>query len=100
LITAPLVFFHAEHVRFDLVVRKGSPLAQKVHGIISVLLIMFFYGFYIVSHMILMNKSGNVLSPSLSIPNSIFFGSGLVGAVLAGLFGIARLVKMIRNWKK
>lgn len=99
LISAPVVFFHGEHVKFDLLSRKLSLKARKIHSLILVLLVVFFYGVYVISHYQLMKNSGNVLSPSLRIPNSLFFSSGLIGAVLAVIAGVSRVIAILRSEK-
>jgi len=100
LMAAPLVFFRDEHIRFDMVVQKAPPLLQKIEGFSTLLVITFFYTVYIVSHLNLMEKSGDVISPSLSIPNSIFFGAGLIGAGLGLFFCIIKFITKIRNLKE
>jgi len=100
LISAPVVFFRAEHVKFDLLARKLSPGGRKIHSTILVLLLTFFYVVYIISHLKLMKNSGNVLSPSLRLPNRIFFGAGLLGALLGVAAGASRLVRLFKEGRK
>lgn len=100
LISAPLVFFNDGHVRFDMVALKAPPLLKEIERFGSILVVAFFYAVYIVSHLNLMEKSGDVISPSLSIPNNIFFGAGLVGAGLGIFFCIIKLIIKIRDLKE
>jgi TRAP-type transport system small permease protein len=97
LISAPVVFYHDKHVKFDMLVRKSSAGFSKIHSLITALLVIFFYVVYLVSHLKLMKNSGGVISPSLSIPNRLFFGSALIGAVTAAVFGIVKIIRIIRK---
>jgi len=100
LISAPVVFYRSEHVKFDLLSRKLPSAKRKVHSIILIILVMFFYCVYIVSHFLLMKNSGNVLSPSLNIPNKYFFLSALLGAVVAVAAGVSRIISLFRGTDK
>jgi len=100
LISAPVVFFRGDHVKFDLLSRLMSPEKRKIHSIILILLMIFFYGVYIYSHFFLMKNSGTVKSPSLEMPNYLFFGAGLLGAVLGVVAGIYRIYALIRGDRK
>lgn len=100
LISAPVVFFRGDHVKFDLLSRKLPAAKRKIHTLIIILLVMFFYCCYIISHFELMKNSGNVLSPSLNIPNRYFFLSGLIGAIVAIAAGIDRILTMYRGKNK
>jgi len=100
LISAPVVFFRGDHVKFDLLSRLLSPEKRKIHSIILILLMMFFYGVYIYSHLQLMKNSGTVKSPSLGMPNVLFFGAGLVGAFLGVLAGVFRIINLIGGKEK
>lgn len=100
LIAAPLVFFKDGHVRFDMVVLKARPLLKKIEGFASIIVVAFFYSVYTVSHLELMETAGGVVSPSLSIPNNIFFAAGLIGAVLGLFFCIIKIIIKIRDLKE
>lgn len=100
LISAPVVFFKGEHVKFDLLSRKLPAVQRRIHTMGIIVLIVFFYCCYIVSHLMLMKNSGNVLSPSLNIPNKYFFLAGLLGAIIAIAAGIDRLISMLRGKNK
>ncbi len=101
LIAAPLVFLKGGHVKFDLLYRSVlSRKGQRIYSVFLVLLVMFFYAVYLVSHFQLMKTSGNVKSPSLNIPNTYFFLSGLIGALLGIAAGITRIYKIIRKQDK
>ncbi len=97
LISAPVVFYHGAHVKFDLFYRKLSVRGKMIHSLVLVSLIVFFHVVYIVSHYQLMKNSGNVLSPCLSIPNRYYFAAGLIGAVIAIAAGISRIIGILKG---
>ena len=97
LITSPVLVLSGAHVRFDLLMKRESPKVRAIHRIVILVGIIFFYGVYIVSHQILMSNNGNVLSPSLGLPNKYFFGAGLIGAVMGVVFGIVKIVELVKG---
>ncbi|WP_319563166.1 TRAP transporter small permease subunit [Marispirochaeta sp.] len=95
LIAAPVVFYRNDHVRFDMLAMRFSERFRKIQSLLSVLVVIAFYSVYIISHFLLMKNSGNVLSPSLNLPNTIFFSAGLIGAILGVGAGIARFLRIL-----
>ena len=97
LISAPVVFYHGAHVKFDLFYRKLPVQGKVIHSLVLVSLIVFFYVVYIISHYQLMKNSGNVLSPCLSIPNRYYFIAGLAGAIIAIAAGVSRILGILKG---
>ncbi len=95
LIAAPIVFYRDDHVRFDMLAVRFFGRFSKIQSLLSVIVVIAFYCVYIISHLILMKNSGNVRSPSLDLPNTIFFSAGLIGAILGVGAGIARLFRIL-----
>ncbi|WP_407944172.1 TRAP transporter small permease [Marispirochaeta aestuarii] len=95
LLAAPVVFYRDDHVRFDMLAVRFSGRFRKIQSLVSVLVVVAFYCVYIISHLMLMKNSGNVRSPSLNLPNSIFFSAGLIGAVLGVGAGLSRFFRIL-----
>ena len=93
----PVVFFLDGNVRLDLITERLPKRVKRVHRVVSVLMITGFYVAYIISHATLMHKMGDVKSPSLGIPNSLFFIAALIGALLVVTL-FPSLTTALPNW--
>ncbi|MBI9102704.1 MAG: TRAP transporter small permease subunit [Spirochaetales bacterium] len=100
LLMSPALFLRDEHVGIDFIAKIIPKKSVKYYRVLIIVLILFFYCLYIVSHLNFVGQMGNVRTPSLNMSNFWFFMAGLVGAVLGAAVGFFKLIKLLLSGVK
>lgn len=99
LLMMPVVFYEEGNVRLDIFIQYFPRWLKKIHRIIVLLLMICFFVAYVISHIQLMSTMGDITSPSLGIPNNLFFLSALIGASLSIVVGVYKLIESFKGRK-
>ena len=92
LLMTPVMFFKGAHVRLDYFQKFIPTRLKGLHSMLLTLLTTLFFCVYTFSHLQLIDKMGDVRSPSLNMANTWFFAAGIVGSVTGIAVGLARIV--------
>ena len=92
----PLAFLEGLHINIDLVTHYVPAVVRRILEVFATALMAVFSLVFLISDYLFMSKSGNVPTPSMGMPNLLFFSGAYVGMAL--LF-VAACQRTVSYWR-
>jgi TRAP-type transport system small permease protein len=96
----PLAFLDRSHVSIELVTTYAPEGIKRVLDLVITGLMALFSLVFLISDFLFLEKSGNVPTPAMGLPNVLFFSGAYIGMALLFMAACQRLVSSLRaGWR-
>ena len=96
-LTIPLLLLNDRHVKVDLLSSRFTGKAAYVLHVFNEALIVSFFGLFFWGGWVFMQRAAKFSTPSLGIPNWLFYLPAAIGMLLFGMVALRRLLRALKG---